>query len=73
MQTNFRGLNESSKKFGLGPAIVWNQYRGMWIYLLAPTLGAIAGVWVHNLVRFIHTDKSLKNSFLIKKNKKLVS
>ncbi|EXB54455.1 putative aquaporin NIP4-2 [Morus notabilis] len=42
----------------LGPAIVFNQYKGIWIYLVAPTLGATAGAWVYNLIRF--TDKPLR-------------
>ncbi|PON58289.1 Major intrinsic protein [Trema orientale] len=42
----------------LGPAIVWKKYKGLWIYLVSPTLGAIAGVWAYNLVRF--TDKPLR-------------
>lgn len=39
----------------LGPAIVSNQYKGIWIYLIAPVLGAIAGAWMYNTVR--HTDR----------------
>lgn len=42
----------------LGPAIVWSKYRGLWIYLLGPTSGAIAGAWVYNIIRF--TDKPLR-------------
>ncbi|PON38532.1 Major intrinsic protein [Parasponia andersonii] len=42
----------------LGPAIVWKKYKGLWIYLVSPTLGAIAGVWAYNLIRF--TDKPLR-------------
>ncbi|XP_059669497.1 aquaporin NIP1-2-like [Cornus florida] len=42
----------------LGPAIVWNQYRGIWIYLVATTFGAIAGAWVYNIIRF--TNKPLR-------------
>lgn len=42
----------------LGPAIVSNQYKGLWIYLTAPFLGAIAGAWVYNMVRY--TDKPLR-------------
>lgn len=41
----------------LGPAIVSNQYKGIWIYLIAPVLGAIAGAWMYNTVR--HTNKPL--------------
>ncbi|KAL3643559.1 Aquaporin NIP1-1 [Castilleja foliolosa] len=42
----------------IGPAIVWSQYRGIWIYLLGPTAGAISGAWVYNIIRF--TDKPLR-------------
>ncbi|GMN43533.1 hypothetical protein TIFTF001_012733 [Ficus carica] len=42
----------------LGPAIVYNQYKGLWIYLSAPFLGALSGAWVYNLIRF--TDKPLR-------------
>ncbi|KAK2657019.1 hypothetical protein Ddye_010071 [Dipteronia dyeriana] len=39
----------------LGPAIVWSQYKGIWIYMVAPILGAVCGAWVYNMVRY--TDK----------------
>ncbi|CAL5346226.1 unnamed protein product [Camellia sinensis] len=42
----------------LGPAIVSSQYKGIWIYLVAPTCGAVAGAWVYNIIRF--TDKPLR-------------
>ncbi|KAG8385387.1 hypothetical protein BUALT_Bualt03G0037700 [Buddleja alternifolia] len=42
----------------LGPAIVSSNYRGIWIYLLGPTAGAIAGAWVYNIIRF--TNKPLR-------------
>ncbi|XP_057764215.1 aquaporin NIP1-1-like isoform X2 [Salvia miltiorrhiza] len=42
----------------LGPAIVSKNYRGLWIYLLGPTAGAIAGAWAYNLIRF--TNKPLR-------------
>ncbi|KAL2475186.1 Aquaporin NIP1-2 [Abeliophyllum distichum] len=42
----------------LGPAIVSNNFKGIWIYLLGPTSGAIAGAWVYNIIRF--TDKPLR-------------
>ncbi|KAM3239356.1 aquaporin NIP1-1 [Capsicum annuum] len=55
----------------LGPAIVSSHYKGLWIYLVSPTLGAIAGAWVYNIIRF--TDKPLREitksgSFLKSKN-----
>ncbi|KAH9749161.1 hypothetical protein WN944_012415 [Citrus x changshan-huyou] len=42
----------------LGPAIVSSQYKGLWIYIVAPPLGATAGAWVYNMVRY--TDKPLR-------------
>ncbi|XP_047952138.1 aquaporin NIP1-1-like isoform X2 [Salvia hispanica] len=42
----------------LGPAIVSNNYKGLWIYLLGPTGGAIAGAWAYNLIRF--TNKPVR-------------
>ncbi|OIT26172.1 PREDICTED: aquaporin NIP1-1-like isoform X2 [Nicotiana attenuata] len=42
----------------LGPAIVWSHYRGIWVYMLGPTAGAISGAWVYNIIRF--TDKPLR-------------
>ncbi|KAI3407751.1 uncharacterized protein J3R85_020786 [Psidium guajava] len=42
----------------LGPAIVSNHYKGIWIYLLAPTMGAISGAAVYNTIRF--TNKPLR-------------
>nr|XP_043621978.1 aquaporin NIP1-1-like [Erigeron canadensis] len=41
----------------LGPAIVSNEYRGLWVYMLGPTAGAVAGAWAYNIIRF--TDKPL--------------
>ncbi|KAG8385386.1 hypothetical protein BUALT_Bualt03G0037600 [Buddleja alternifolia] len=41
----------------LGPAIVSNNYKGIWIYLVGPTAGAIAGAWIYNIIRF--TDRPL--------------
>ena len=42
----------------IGPAIVHKEYRGIWIYLVSPTLGAVAGAWVYNSIRY--TDKPLR-------------
>ncbi|KAJ4982358.1 hypothetical protein NE237_033195 [Protea cynaroides] len=42
----------------LGPAIVWNRYNSIWVYLIAPTCGMICGAWAYNLIRF--TDKPLR-------------
>lgn len=42
----------------LGPAIVSNHYRGLWVYMLGPIAGAVAGAWVYNIIRF--TNKPLR-------------
>lgn len=42
----------------LGPAIVFNHFKGIWIYIVGPISGAISGAWVYNLIRF--TDKPLR-------------
>ncbi|KAL0291413.1 UNVERIFIED_CONTAM: Aquaporin NIP1-1, partial [Sesamum angustifolium] len=39
----------------LGPAIVFNYYKGIWIYIVGPIAGAIAGAWFYNIIRL--TDK----------------
>ncbi|KAK1422751.1 hypothetical protein QVD17_18037 [Tagetes erecta] len=41
----------------IGPALVWNKYTGLWVYILGPTVGAIGGAWAYNTVRL--TDKPL--------------
>ncbi|XP_027109660.1 aquaporin NIP1-1-like [Coffea eugenioides] len=35
----------------LGPAIVSNCYTGIWVYIVGPIAGALAGCWVYNIVR----------------------
>ncbi|WJX47319.1 Aquaporin NIP1-2 [Trifolium repens] len=42
----------------IGPAIVHNEYKGIWIYLVSPILGAVAGAWVYNVIRY--TDKPVR-------------
>lgn len=42
----------------LGPAIMSWQYKGLWIYIISPILGAQAGAWSYNIVRY--TDKPLR-------------
>ncbi|KAF8408964.1 hypothetical protein HHK36_005034 [Tetracentron sinense] len=40
----------------LGPAIAAGNYRGIWIYLVAPTLGALAGAGVYTAVKLDADD-----------------
>ncbi|PNX85689.1 aquaporin nip1-2, partial [Trifolium pratense] len=42
----------------LGPAFVHNEYTGIWIFIVSPILGAVAGAWVYNTVRY--TNKSVR-------------
>jgi aquaporin NIP len=42
----------------LGPAIVHTEYRGIWIYLVSPTLGAVAGTWAYTFIRY--TNKPVR-------------
>lgn len=41
----------------LGPAIVMGVYKGIWVYLVGPIIGIVAGGFVYNFIRF--TDKPL--------------
>ena len=42
----------------IGPAIVRRTYTGLWVYVVGPIVGTIAGALAYNLIRF--TDKPLK-------------
>lgn len=42
----------------IGPAFIHNQYRGIWIYMVSPILGAVCGAWVYNVIRY--TDKPVR-------------
>lgn len=42
----------------LGPAIIHNEYKGIWIYMAAPILGAVAGTWVYHCIRY--TNKPVR-------------
>ncbi|KAM7520312.1 hypothetical protein LguiB_019274 [Lonicera macranthoides] len=41
----------------LGPAIVKHIYKGLWVYIIGPIIGTIAGAFTYNLLRL--TDKPL--------------
>ncbi|TVU07834.1 hypothetical protein EJB05_41204, partial [Eragrostis curvula] len=43
----------------IGPALVGNKYRSLWVYIFGPFAGAAAGAWAYNLIR--PTDKSLSD------------
>ncbi|KAJ4788990.1 NOD26-like intrinsic protein 1 [Rhynchospora pubera] len=42
----------------LGSAIVQHEYRSIWVYIVGPTCGTVAGAWAYNLIRF--TNKPLR-------------
>ncbi|OAY84376.1 aquaporin NIP1-1-like [Ananas comosus] len=42
----------------LGPAIVAHRYESIWVYIVGPICGTVAGAWAYNLIRF--TDKPLR-------------
>ncbi|XP_057962240.1 probable aquaporin NIP-type [Malania oleifera] len=50
----------------IGPALIMHVYTGLWVYIVGPITGTIAGGFAYNLIRF--TDKPLweaaKVSFL---------
>lgn len=41
----------------IGPALVIGVYKGLWVYILGPIIGTIAGAFVYKLLRF--TNKPL--------------
>jgi len=41
-----------------GPAVVMHIYKGFWVYIVGPFVGAILGASAYNLIRF--TDKPLR-------------
>lgn len=42
----------------LGPVFLASRFDKVWIYLLGPIFGAIAGAWAYNIIRF--TNKPLR-------------
>jgi aquaporin NIP len=37
----------------IGPALVVHVYKGLWIYVVGPIVGAIAGAIAYNLLRSV--------------------
>ncbi|KAI3824523.1 hypothetical protein L1987_05983 [Smallanthus sonchifolius] len=52
----YRAINEPSPD--PRPGHLSNQYQGLWVYMLGPVLGAIAGAWAYSIIRF--TDKPVR-------------
>ncbi|GJM90680.1 hypothetical protein PR202_ga06983 [Eleusine coracana subsp. coracana] len=42
----------------IGPALISGEYRAIWVYIVGPLVGAVAGAWAYNLIRF--TNKPLR-------------
>lgn len=40
----------------LGPAIAVNNYKGIWLYMLGPVLGMLAGATAYTAVRLKEED-----------------
>ncbi|KAG0452798.1 hypothetical protein HPP92_025462 [Vanilla planifolia] len=42
----------------IAPALVMNNYKGIWVYIMGPVVGALVGGFAYNLVR--HTERPLQ-------------
>jgi glycerol uptake facilitator-like aquaporin len=42
-----------------GPALVANEWRDFWVYILGPLIGATVGAFAYQLVRGEHRDQPL--------------
>lgn len=53
----------------LGPAIVSNNYTGIWIYMVGPIAGSVSGCWAYNVLTFSEEslDEFIKKIYLFKK------
>nr|AFK36464.1 unknown [Lotus japonicus] len=41
----------------LGPAIAANNYKAIWVYLVAPVLGALSGAGIYTAVKLPDEDE----------------
>ncbi|KAG2314882.1 hypothetical protein Bca52824_018004 [Brassica carinata] len=35
----------------LGPALIWGCYKDLWLYIVSPVIGALAGAWTYDMLR----------------------
>lgn len=45
----------------LGPALAANNFKGIWIYLTAPIVGALAGAGIYSAVKLPDDDGNPQN------------
>ncbi|KAK4416426.1 putative aquaporin NIP-type [Sesamum alatum] len=56
----------------IGPGIVKHEFRGVWVYIVGPIIGMVAGGFVYNLIRFTNkpiSELARTGSFLGPKSK----
>ncbi|CAK7339050.1 unnamed protein product, partial [Dovyalis caffra] len=41
----------------IGPALVMHEFKGLWVYIVGPIIGTLAGAFAYNVIR--STDRSL--------------
>lgn len=44
----------------LGPAIAANNYKAIWVYLVAPVLGALGGAGIYTAVKLPEEDGEIQ-------------
>ncbi|XP_056697113.1 probable aquaporin NIP-type isoform X2 [Spinacia oleracea] len=57
----------------IGPAVVMHIYRGLWIYVVGPTIGCILGGIAYNSMRYMDQFPSKVTSWSISFDKKLIN
>lgn len=47
----------------IGPAIIMHNFKDIWVYIVGPVIGAVAGGFVYNFLRFVEEPpkETIKN------------